>query len=541
MQRILRPTVWQQVLPEDVFASLALWMEGQDFQLDHRAWMHGGSGSHVAHVRLRYDTKVQDQIFKLIPPPDGATESRRVARAIERTPPAFREAHLVKTAQWSPLSESRWWIHQQEVGGGDLNEWRPLTSFIDDPAFGEHCAVIVKSVLVEWNDRHSPPPETTTASGFLQKRLADHLKERGGLRRFAQETEFDLDAPPSVVQIPGRSAALPNPFALLRGVLGARQHIEITLGRAHGDLHADNILIPETDEGSEPARYKLLDLSRFEDDAPLARDPMKLVLSVAALWLPSLVVESSLRSCLAELVVSPNGYPRSAPVAGYAEVSQKIHRASEALARQQSATHDWKLQKLLVLIMTALRFVARQDFGMADRIWFFEVAALATREFLDPDHGRDRGRTSPTRRQPVPDRGGLTLVRPETTADLPASPDSQPEATIIPLPLKTSQPVDEVPRLLVELLHGIKELPLSSSDARLAFIAAGLCKTARRLGEALALISGTGPVQRELRGVTQHLQTLTSASNRRRTVPELRAAGDELRRYADQRWALPDD
>jgi hypothetical protein len=159
-----------------------------------------------------------------------------------------------------------------------------------------------------------------------------------------------------------------------------------------------------------PKRYQLIDLGRFSPETPVSRDPMKLLLSVAADWLPSLAAGSSIRSSLAELMVAPRRYPAAPAVAGYRTVVERIHEAAESWSMTRQLAHDWSQQNLLVLIACALRFAAQDKPSLTDRCWFFEVAALATRAFLQPDTRRDPPLTLPSMRRISPPDDSRPLV-----------------------------------------------------------------------------------------------------------------------------------
>src|SRR5262249_61542875 len=82
-----------------------------------------------------------------------------------------------------------------------------------------------------------------------------------------------------------REDLLPNPLAAatsgewIRGmsVVGFR-------GNSHGDLHADNILVPQPQQGSPSddqfRRYVLVDLSTFSSKGLITVDPAHLLLSI---------------------------------------------------------------------------------------------------------------------------------------------------------------------------------------------------------------------------------------------------------------------
>ena len=78
----------------------------------------------------------------------------------------------------------------------------------------------------------------------------------------------------------------------------------VSSGVLHGDLNLGNVLMPV--DPPRPREYKLIDLGRFSPTAPLARDPMHLLLSIAIEWLKGGIAPAMLLSrALIKVIVTP--------------------------------------------------------------------------------------------------------------------------------------------------------------------------------------------------------------------------------------------
>ncbi|QLQ39477.1 hypothetical protein [Micromonospora robiginosa] len=400
--RLTDPDVWRAALPNEVYQGLVSWSRAQPYRWTHRRWLTDGrSGALVALVRRTPDRgTISQMIMKLLPPDAAEQETRQVGLAQQHTPESFWRRHMVPTTTKCAIPGTHWWLHLQEIAQADVGELRPLSALLDDVHFGGFCATIVHAVGDEWSDGHDPAPVTGTAVGHLGDFLAGH---RDRLADFAARHGLSLDRPSDEMTLPGRPDPLPDPFGLLAGTLPvAHEEVEVFVGNGHGDLHPGNVFVPVRDQ-VYAADFRLIDLGRFSPVTPVSRDPVKLLLSVAAAWLPALVPGSSLRSTLAELVVTPQRHPAAPPMAGYLTVARQIHEAAAGWSRRRGLEPEWTRQHLLLLVGSALRTVADEALPLDDRWWFLQVAALATRaygESFGPETAHPV--TPPTRAVAVP-------------------------------------------------------------------------------------------------------------------------------------------
>jgi hypothetical protein len=170
--------------------------------------------------------------------------------------------------------------------------------------------------------------------------------------------------------------------ALLEGTLECSEELRILRGPGHGDLHIRNVLV-SVDPGVRVHEFILVDLSQFSPETPISQDPMTLLLSIAACWLPGLAANSAIRSNLAELIVAPYAHSLSAPTLGFVQVARRIHDAVAAWALSRGFADRLMRQSLVVLAAAALRESAKRHISTADRWWFFEVGALSIRQLLE--------------------------------------------------------------------------------------------------------------------------------------------------------------
>lgn len=435
-------TEWDQ-LDASVRIALDRWLQGKPWNLRLKSWFKGGhSGSPVAVV-ARSGAGIDDQVvlkFFL----DGADEVRNWKTAWNGCPlQQFKVKHLANITDESQLGTRKAgpWIASLEIVGGNLARFRPLAEVSPTgELFSDACGTIVSSVVADWNDYPGrTPSKDISVSEYLNK-LIDHRRLTRGTnyRAWVDGTDIPIEASlvPSEVWNP-----LPNPIRVVSNkALIAGQRIQMLRGCAHGDLHMRNILLPI--EPLEPDEYKLIDLGEYADDAPLARDPMNLLLSIALEWIfGGITFESKLSRSLIKAIVNPDGRI-DAEVKPYQEVSRSIHVAGRIWAEQNGWGEDWTRQSLLSLVACALRFIDWDlpgDDPNAARKWFFDLAAVAARtymrrvgiwaEYQQQYSGR---RTGARRRQTAPDP--LVAVREASRGTRKQTQPKARDAKILPFP-----------------------------------------------------------------------------------------------------------
>lgn len=383
MGELVNRAAWEDRLPADLLAALAEWAEGQPFDLRHRRWLAGGaSGSYVAVVLLLYPNRQRGGVVKLVPPELAKAESRAVQFARDAGPTDFVEAHLVHTSRAESLpGTTGYGLQLQDFAQVDMATLAPLNLFIDsDAEFAAYCETIIRAVATEWNPgRDDPPAEMATPGAYLRSDLAG---KETALRAFAAEIGLSTEA--ATVTLPARRSDLPNPFRLLTDGIAGGPELPLFHGRGHGDLNLGNILVPVSRGVVQADRFQLIDYGRFSTTMAVSRDPAKLLLSICAHWLRSMVPGSAIRSGLAELVVAPDEYRPGPALAGYFSVVEPIWRTAAMWATTRlMVVSDWIQQQRLGLAAAAMRTIARTDQSIDDRLWHLEVAALALQPLLD--------------------------------------------------------------------------------------------------------------------------------------------------------------
>lgn len=378
---------WER-LNRDVLAAFGRWLKGQPWDVTFRSWFDDGrSGSPVALVSRTGEGRNDDVVMKFFL--KGAKEVRQWKAAIDGTPPLFGTDHLTRLAEDSPLGDrdESPWIATVVLVGGDLSKFRPLVEAqsLLDASFAGTCTTVVGSVIEEWNPRPRRPDQVrdVAVSKYLARIFDPKRLEPGKpLRNWADAADIPMDAP--LLRRPMSPDALPNPIALCTATtLLDDLSVRAQFGRAHGDLNVRNIYL-ET-EPLRPKGYKLIDLGGYDADAPLARDPMHLLLSIGTEWLRhGIEAGSKMSSILVDVIVNPQvdqpGFD------SYQRVSLAVHEAGRIWATRQSLGHHWRDQSLLALVGSALHFAGRDlqvgyDEG-AVRGWFFDIAAFAARAYL---------------------------------------------------------------------------------------------------------------------------------------------------------------
>ena len=102
-------------------------------------------------------------------------------------------------------------------------------------------------------------------------------------------------------------------------------------GKAHGDLHQDNILLPV---GAQPevGKYRLIDLSAYSADAPLSRDPGHLLLSCVITEVSEMTELQ--RQAVAGFLIDPTlEAPAQLQVSGVCDIANDIAEAGEGFAQ----------------------------------------------------------------------------------------------------------------------------------------------------------------------------------------------------------------
>ncbi|GLW90407.1 hypothetical protein [Actinokineospora globicatena] len=394
---------WRVGLSEARLADLREWMEDERYDLAHLGWFTDGrSGEPVAQVmRLGDDT---EQLVLKFFTSDGPKRINKLNNAWKDARGRF--THLAAPED-TRITVGDWHGVYLRVAGGNLRSVVPLGSRAHDHHFPDYCATIVRSVVHGWNQGKLMSDDKWEVGSFLNELAA---RRWDGSVRWAQG--YGVDCGESARQeLPGFSLKeKANPFALFNGVIARRRVDPVFAGRAHGDLSGRNILVP-TDPSVDAARYILIDYDRWAPNAPLARDPMHLLVALTLDHLDTW--KQDLWPGIAKALVHPtrtDGLP--AAIKSQCELSLAIHTASVP-DDSKGVGMEWRLQCLLSLVGAGVVHLGRTlhvpDPAAAKR-WCFDLAAMAAAAFMEEMPAE----TINTRRGEV--------NRPMPDADLPASP-----------------------------------------------------------------------------------------------------------------------
>jgi hypothetical protein len=359
-------------LPVHIQSAFERWRRAQPFETSVVRWLPGGrSGAKLAVARQFSRPKVNRQVVLKFLPRGLERELDGIGRALTESPAAFSTAHLVEMME-QPVTMDTWSMITLRVAGGDLSRMRPLVELAHDPRLPAACETLAAAVLRSWNPGPAHQPVEMTAAEYLGLLLGDRPDRLARVREWAPPalhlriTDFEL---------------LPNPLSFLAGRFTGTGRVPIHRGRAHGDLNVRNVLLPPED----PERFQLIDYGDYAGDAPLARDPMHLLSSLAVEWLRGTVADSPQRAALATAILTP-AQAMDGPAHHEAKVSAALHRIGRSQAETDGFGGEWHLQTLLSLIGCALMFAGRAlpDAGMKE--WFFDLAARAAIQYLKESH-----------------------------------------------------------------------------------------------------------------------------------------------------------
>ncbi|WP_431977729.1 hypothetical protein [Micromonospora haikouensis] len=320
-------------------------------------------------------TLTRKVFVKVLPARAPNREARDHHRA-RATPGEFAKLHIVE--QLFPalgLRDGRQLMFQEVANGGD--RVRGLDELEGEDLLAAFRAVL-EGVLHEWNsvepDRRGAglPVHETLLGPYLERELqaADAWEEVHEALRV-----FGYDSGARTLHIDKRE--LPNP---LRPVDPAstyhRQPISFCYGFSHGDLHGGNVLVPCGDDNtSHPERFSLVDLSTFDEEAPLTRDVAALLLATVLRYVPRLTPDES--EALIEYLIRPQ---RRSPDVLRGPVAQLVRIADEvgtAYTQQPGWTPEWRIQARLSLISQALICTTYHNLGLDGRLWCLRLAARA--------------------------------------------------------------------------------------------------------------------------------------------------------------------
>jgi tetratricopeptide (TPR) repeat protein len=393
------PDPLEDALGGPAAAALKEWasLQRRSVRLTNPPWTAGGyTGSVLAAILVSTPGEPDRQVVVKFCPPGLAVDESGAHRAAQaHSDPDFFARHLVGQAfEPYPVTGSGRLMFQ-DVAGASL-EFVSLSGVPDDqlPAA---CRTVIEGILQGWNRVFIKSVQTTVGE-YLCREFARTLSP--GASVDALSASLGLLGPgfrylrDETGQTP---VDMPNPLLMMSDAAVAGDlPIDAVIGLAHGDLHTENVLVPKEYGTYQPEKFRIVDLSTFETDAPVTRDPVALMLSIVAPSIRDLRADE--QDALLAFVLEPWRPPaRLSALIG--QTLEAIHRAgNEAIRAMQLG--DWRSQYLLSVVATALQFVSFTSMPDESRWWFFRLAGRAGHAFLRL-HNRYAPERAVTIRQPV--------------------------------------------------------------------------------------------------------------------------------------------
>jgi hypothetical protein len=319
-------------------------------------------------------------------PAERLAEVARQGNAYAEAPGEFAKAHLARPVHEARRVGDGGFLSFAEIAGDDIEQVEVLTVLLDamldgtaEPGcdagmFARACGAVVGGVLGEWARRPRIAQERFTVEGFLRAHVLNQMAPGGRLH--ALSVEYSRDE----IDVPGEPGPLPSPFALARGTYsGDTPLIPALVGRCHGDLHSDNVLVRVSPviDGTD---FHLVDLTLYEPDGPVTRDPVHLLLYLLARRMD--VLSAAQQSVLIGALLTPERADTRLLPGWLAEVIREVDGASLTWLKGTGLQPEWRRQRLLSLAGCAMLFLGRASTRREDLGWFLRLAARAAAAFL---------------------------------------------------------------------------------------------------------------------------------------------------------------
>jgi tetratricopeptide (TPR) repeat protein len=363
------PPRWRRDLDDQdlpAIDALERWIAVQNYDLKHVEWFdEGRSGGLVARV-VRLPRPGDQVVLKFVTSADRAVRLQQAYDELDQ----FCVAHMAKLG--SPVNPvGGYQFVFMEIARGNLSLYQKLAEFHDRKDFRTRCGVVVRSVISDWNPRPQPVDrEAGTVISDIVGGRADAV----------------LDWEPAK-----HAAKVWDPRSLLTGPESRLMVENLLTGKAHGDLSARNILMDRRRNGSAKS-FQLIDYDHFAADAPLAYDPMHLLVALA---LDHFDVVRLYPRMFIDVILDPDYPGDAAPIGHFHAISRAIHEAVRSSFSSSGYGGDYESQCWLALAGAGLVHLGRElraaDQHQAKR-WCFDLAAAAAAKFVgayDTSDGRD--------------------------------------------------------------------------------------------------------------------------------------------------------
>lgn len=402
------------------------------YSLD-RWLVNGRSQAPVAVVfENDLDKDESSRLVLKVPAAEGVepalSEHARHRRAVREAPKEFADAHFAPLKHDPVRVGAGSWITFQGVAGDDVESVEVLTVLLngmlgitegpatvacDHVRFARACGTVVSGVLEQWNGRPRTVRENLTVPEFLRTHVYDQLAPGGRLHPLSQQH------PDDTIEIEGEPRPLANPLALARGAyFGDKRIVRALVGRTHGDLHTDNVLL-RARPSIEVNDFHLIDLALYESEDPMTRDPVHLVLYILARRLDQ--VAPNQQAALIDVLLDPDSDRAALLPLWLTAILSEIGDAAKRWLKNSSLQPEWREQRLLSLVGCALLFLGRTSTRPEDHAWFMRLAARAADAYVALNEGAigDVDATTPAA-APPPRLAWRAFPQPPSAVWLPA-------------------------------------------------------------------------------------------------------------------------
>jgi len=141
--------------------------------------------------------------------------------------------------------------------------------------------------------------------------------------------------------------------------------------------------------------FHLIDLALYEQDGPVTRDPVHMVLYILARRMDT--ISPAQQAMIIEALLDPDQADRRLLPGWIADIIGEVDHAFLAWLKDTGLQPEWRQQRLLSLTGCALLFLGRKSTRPQDHDWFLRLAARAAGAFmaLRPPHRPSESRAAP--------------------------------------------------------------------------------------------------------------------------------------------------
>ncbi|MFE9107888.1 AAA family ATPase [Actinomadura geliboluensis] len=349
----------------------------------------GNSGARLAKVTLADLSGEPDDrpcVIKYCPPdlasrrPEDPQrkrpESAQHKKALKESPAEFREQHLVESA-FPPI----------RCGGGGFVmglsrvDGVPLGA-VELSQLADVCKQVWEKTLHGWT-KHAFARRASTVAELLRWELGDSTQARTWMHDWADERGL---LTPALLRLPDENAPLPNPWRMLDvNVPEGRTKIHYLVGRTHGDLHGDNVLVPMFDETFYAEEFRLIDMATYHPEGPLSRDPAALLVSLCSREIGFSSSDSVQEASLAYLEHDRRAARLCDTIpAEIRNVIDALREPTREFAREAGWEADWHKQLKVSLLAEAMLHSAYESSLPKTARWCSRLAGRLTRILLGP-------------------------------------------------------------------------------------------------------------------------------------------------------------